>query len=140
MFSSIAHKTQFWSFTSKRSCVVCALNCAQILVVRALDCAQFLLHPALFPTLSIMPLSIMKILKPYLHCFNRDQIIKFDVDGRLAQKSIVAFADVDLTECSHMIKHVTRLATCLRQPSQNNTIYTYSSRALVDLKTFDKKC
>ena len=37
-------------FTRKRFCVVCALNCAQILVVRALDCAQFLLHPALFPT------------------------------------------------------------------------------------------
>ena len=34
----------------KRFCVVCALNCARILVVRALDCAQFLLHPALFPT------------------------------------------------------------------------------------------
>ena len=50
MFSSIGHKTKFWSFTRKRFCVVCALNCARILVVRALDCAQFLLHPALFPT------------------------------------------------------------------------------------------
>ena len=48
MFSSIAHKTKFWSFTRKRFCV-CVLNCARILVVRALDCAQFLLHPALFP-------------------------------------------------------------------------------------------
>ena len=42
MFSSIAHKTKFWSFTRKRFCVVCALNCARILVVRALDCAQFI--------------------------------------------------------------------------------------------------
>ena len=50
MFSAIAHKTKFWSFTSKRFCVVCALNCARILVVRALDCAPFLFHPALFPT------------------------------------------------------------------------------------------
>ena len=50
LFSSIAQKTKFWSFTRKRFCVVCALNCARILVVRALDCAQFLLHPALFPT------------------------------------------------------------------------------------------
>ena len=50
MFSSIAHKTKFWSFTRKRFCVVCALNCARILVIRALNCAQFILHPALFPT------------------------------------------------------------------------------------------
>ena len=50
MFSSIAHKTKFWSFTRKRFCVVCAQKSARILVVRALDCAQFLLHPALFPT------------------------------------------------------------------------------------------
>ena len=42
MFSSIAHKTKFWSFMRKRFCVVCALNCARILVVRALDCALFL--------------------------------------------------------------------------------------------------
>ena len=48
MFSSIAHETKFWSFTRKRFCVVCALNCARILVVRALDCARFLLHPAPF--------------------------------------------------------------------------------------------
>ena len=50
MFSSIAHKTKFWSFTRRNFCVVCALNCARISVVRALDCAQFLLHPALFLT------------------------------------------------------------------------------------------
>ena len=50
MFSSIGHKTKFWSFTHTKFCVVCALNCAQILVVRALNCAQFILHPAFFPT------------------------------------------------------------------------------------------
>ena len=50
MFSSIVHQTKFWSFTRKKFCVVCALNCARILVVHALYCAQFLLHPALFPT------------------------------------------------------------------------------------------
>ena len=43
MLSSIDHKIV------PRSCFVCALNCARILVVRALDCAQFLSHPALFP-------------------------------------------------------------------------------------------
>ena len=52
MFSSITHKTKFWSFTRKRFCVVCALNCARILVVRALDCAQFSFAPCPFPNLA----------------------------------------------------------------------------------------
>ena len=48
MFSSIAHKTKFWSFTRKRFCLVRTLNCARISVVRALDCAQFPLHQVSF--------------------------------------------------------------------------------------------
>ena len=67
MFSSIAHKTKFWSFAHKRFCVVCALNCAQILVVRTLDCAQFLLHP--FPNLAATLLSAQLCMHRVLHTF-----------------------------------------------------------------------
>ena len=82
MFSSISHKTKFWSFTSKRFCVVCALNCARILVVRALDCAQFLLHPALLSNLAgtLNTDNVMWEMIPYFYnlcCYERGN---FDTD------------------------------------------------------------
>ena len=52
MFSSIAYKTKFWSFTRKRFCVVCALNCARILVVARARLCPISFAPCPFPNLA----------------------------------------------------------------------------------------